>query len=83
MLKLMSQLPWFCIVTPRDWLKNLAPRSQLNQSEVKRNPIVTYPRAFSQRRPIFAWSSDWFIEMSASVVIGQNNYFGFGVTTLS
>ena len=33
-------------------------------------------------RHVFASSSDWFIGLSASVVIGQSNYFGFGVTQL-
>ena len=31
---------------------------------------------------VFALSSDWFIELSTPVVIGQSNCFGFGFTTL-
>ena len=32
---------------------------------------------------VIASSSDWFIGLSASVVIGQSDYFEFGFTTLS
>ena len=52
----------------------------------KPKPIVTYSHAFSRtcRCPhVFASSSDWFIGLSASVVIGQSNYFGSGFTTLN
>ena len=31
----------------------------------------------------FALSSDWFVELFASTVIGQSDYFGFGFVTLS
>ena len=31
----------------------------------------------------FVSSSDWFIELSATVVIGQSNYVGFGFTTFN
>ena len=58
-----------------DWLKNLVPLSQ---------PIVTSSHAFSRawrRLHVFSSSSDWFIRLSAPVVIGQSNYFGFGFTS--
>ena len=61
-------------------------RHFLDQSEVKPKPNVTCSHAFSRawrRSHIFASRSDWFIGLSASVVIGQSNYFGFGFTTLS
>ena len=32
---------------------------------------------------VFASSSDWCIELSACVVIGQSGYFAFGFATLS
>ena len=35
-----------------------------------------------RRLHVFASSSDWFIGLSASSVIGQSNYFGFGFTAL-
>ena len=40
--------------------------------------------AFSRARRklhVFASTSDWFIKLSVSVVIGQSTYFGFGFTT--
>ena len=60
----------------------------LNQSEVKPKPIVACLYAFSRacrRLREFASSSDWLIELSASFLIGQSNYFGFGFgfTTLN
>ena len=57
----------------------------LDQSEVKPKPIVIYLHAFSRAwhgRHVFASSSDWFIGLFTTVVIGQSNYFGFGFTTL-
>ena len=53
---------------------------------VKPKQIVTTSHAFSRpwrRLHIFSLSSDWFIGLSRSVVIGQSNYFGFGFTTLN
>ena len=32
---------------------------------------------------MFASSSDWFIGMTASVVIGQSDYLGLGFITLN
>ena len=69
-----------------DWLKNLAPLLIINQSEVKPRPIVTYSHAFSRAwrwLHVFASSPDWSTELSASLVIGQSNYFGFGFTALN
>ena len=45
---------------------------------------MTYAYAFSRawrRLHVFASSSDWFIGLSASLVIGQSDYFGFRFTT--
>ena len=83
--KVISQLLWFCIATVCDWLKNLAPLF-FDQSEVKPKPIVTCLYAFSRawrRLHVFASSSDWFIGLFTTDVIGQSNYFGFGITTLN
>ena len=47
---------------------------------------MTYSHAFSRAwhgRHVFASSSDWFIGLFTTVVIGQSNYFGFGFTTLN
>ena len=48
---------------------------------------MTYSHAFlalgACRLHLVTLSSDWFIGLSTSVVIGQTDYFGFGFTTLS
>ena len=63
--------------------KSLAPLYQPVRNKPKE--IVTYSYAFScawRRLHVFAWNSDWFIGLSASVLIGQSNDFGFGFATL-
>ena len=78
------QLLWFCIATVCDWLKNLASLSQPIRSKTKINrdlPRRVFPRL--ARLHVFASSSDWFIGLFTTVVVGQSNYFGFGFTTLS
>ena len=55
-------------------------RHFLDQSEVKPKPIVICSHVFSRAwhgRHVFASSSDWFIWLLTTVVIGQSNYFGF------
>ena len=72
--KVISQLFWFLIASPCDWLKFRA--LLFHCSEVKAKPIVTCSHAFSRawrRLHVFAKSSVWFIVPSVSVVIGQNN----------
>ena len=84
MSKVITQLLWFCIATVCVWL-NIS-RHFLNQSEVKSKLIVIYSHAFSRAwhgRHVFASSSDWFIGLFTTVVIGQSNYFGFSFTTLN
>ena len=53
-----------------------------NQSEVKPKPIVartcTFSRALCRQRVITS-SFDWFTGLSPSFLIGQSNYFGFGL----
>ena len=66
------------------WLAKKFLRRFLDQSELKPKRIVTCSHAFSRawrRLHVFASSSDWFIGLSASVVIGQSDNFGFGFTT--
>ena len=41
--------------------------------------LYAFSRAWRQLH-VFATSSDWFIGLSVSVVIGQSDYFGFGFT---
>ena len=43
--------------------------------------MMTFPRA-SGGLHVFASSFDWFTGLSVSCVIGQNDYFGFGFSTL-
>ena len=55
------------------------------QSEVKPKPIVTSMHTFSRalrQLHVFASSFDWFAGLSASFVIGESDFFGFGATTL-
>ena len=47
--------------------------SFINQSEVKPKPILTCLHTFSRA---------WFIGLSASVVIGQSDFYSFGFKTL-
>ena len=76
-LKIISWLLWCCITTRNnttlcDWLKHLAPLSQTTRSKTKtyRDLLATrFPRL-----PVFAScsaSSDWFIGLSASVLIDR------------
>ena len=75
MSKVISQLLWFCIATLCDLCDKIS-RHLINQLEAKPKPIVTCSHAFSRawhRLHVFASSSDWFIGLPASVVIGQSD----------
>ena len=65
----------------------LAEKSRATFSEeVKPKPIVTCPHTFScawRRLHVFGSSSICFTEMSAPVVIGLSNYFGFGLLMIT
>ena len=53
-----------------------------NQSDAKLKPIVTWSHAFTcvwLRLHVFALSSDRFLLLFSSFVIGQSDYFGFGL----
>jgi len=55
----------------------------LNQSEVKREPIVTCSNEFSRALRLshgMTSNSDWFAVLLLSVVSGQSDNFGFGLT---
>ena len=47
--------------------------------------VICYENLQPSYQPIhvFALSCDWFIGLSVSVVIGQSDYFAFGLTTLN
>ena len=71
------------IATLSDWLKRLAPVFQPMRSKPK--PITPRRRDFSRalsELKVIARNCDWFIALSAPVVIGQSNCFGFGFSTV-
>ena len=53
-----------------------------NQSQVKSKPIVTCSHNIS-RASCNCFEFDWTLDFSASLVIGQGNYFGFGFTAFN
>ena len=72
----VSRLLWFCI-SFYDWLTKVAPLSQPK-------PIVLWPHTFSRawrQLDVFDSNCDVLVVLFTSVVIGQSNYFGFGLKT--
>ena len=67
------------IATLSDWLKRFAPVFQPIRSNPKPIPLCTrdLSRASSELQ-VIARNCDWFIALSAPVVIGRSNCFGFG-----
>ena len=60
-------------------------RQFLNQWEAKQKPIAPCTRDFSRalsELQAIAGNCDWLIALSAPVVIGQSNCFGFGFSTV-
>ena len=58
----------------------------LNQSDAKLKPILTWSLAFSRalrRLRGLTLSFDWLIVKLSRVLIGRNDYFGFGFMTLN
>ena len=69
--------------TPNDWLKDS--RQFFNQWDAKPKPIAPCTRDFSRASSelqVIARNCDWFMALSAPVVIGQSNCFGFGFSTV-
>ena len=66
------------IATLSDWLKRLPPVFQPeNQNQNQSHHVhVIFSRALSELQ-IIARNCDWFIALSAPVVIGRSNCFGF------
>ena len=75
--KVVSHLLWFYIALLWEWLKNLAPLSQPIRSKTGR----VFPRLALVKCVRF--DSDWFIGLSATLVIGQSDEFGSGFMTLN
>ena len=71
------------IATLSDWLKSLAPVFQPMRIKTKTNRTmyVLVPRTSSDLK-VIARISDGFIALSAPVVIGRSNSFGFGFLTV-
>ena len=60
-------------------------RQFFNQWESKPKPIAPRTRDFSRASSelhVIARNCDWFMELSAPVVIGRSNCFGFGFSTV-
>ena len=75
----------FVIAIPRlsHWLKRVAP--VFNQGEAKPKPIAPCTRDFSRASSelqVIARNSDWFIALSAPVVIGRSDCFSSGFSTI-
>ena len=70
----MSRLLWFCIATLCDWLKDHVPLYQPIRRKTKTIRDL-HARVFPpwRRLHVLALSFDWFIGLSASVVIDQSN----------
>ena len=71
------------IATLSDWLKDS--HQFFNQWEAKPKPIAPCMRDFSRalsELQVIAKNCDWFIALSAPVVIGRSNCFGFGFSTV-
>ena len=79
-----TPLLWFYFTLLCIWLTKLAPLSQPMRSKTK-NKSRLQSHAFSRawhRLHVSVSSSDWFVVLFTSVVIGQSNYFGFGFTKI-
>ena len=63
-------------------LKKLVPRFHPIKIKTKTKTFLQTFSRHSRLLRAFAWSVDWFTELSASFVIGQIANFGFGLTTL-
>ena len=74
------------IATLSDWLKRLAPVFQpMGRKTKNQKPIAPCRRDFSRASSelqVIARNCDWFIALSAPVVIGRSNCFGFGFSTV-
>ena len=67
-------LPWFSFIVLCDWLRKHVPLSQPIISKTKTNRREMLARVFPRLKHLHMYytsSSDWFIVLFASVVIGQ------------
>ena len=77
-----SRSLWFCFTSICDWLAKLAPHFQPMRYKTNR---VLLARVFARLMLVtcISLNSDWFIALFAPVMIGQSNYFGFGIKTFN
>ena len=68
--KVISRLLCFCIATLYDWLKKFAPLSHPVRSKTKTNRDLLVSSRAWHRLHVFTLSANWFIGLSASLVIG-------------
>ena len=67
------------ITTLSDWLKRLVAVFQPTRSKAKTNrTLYTQFSQASSKLQVIARNCDWFIALSAPVLIGRSNCFGFG-----
>ena len=72
------------IATNSDWLKRLAPVFQPMRSKPKPIPPCTRDFSFaSSQLQVISRNCDWLMALSAPVVIGRSNCFGFGFSTIT
>ena len=72
------------IATHSDWLKRLAPVFQPMRSKPKPIPPCTRGFSFaSSQLQVISRNCDWLMALSALVVIGRSNCFGFGFSTIT
>ena len=71
------------IATLSDWLKRPAPVFQPVRSKTKAIAACTrdFSRALSELQ-LIARNCDWFIALTAPVLIGRSNRVGFGFSTV-
>ena len=83
MLKVISELLWFKITSLSDWFKVLAPLFQQIRSETKTNRAsrvhIFSPFVSATCNYFEFWLVYWIV---SAFLIGQSNYFGFGLTAL-
>ena len=72
------------IATLGDWLIRLVPAFQPTRIKTKTNiaPCARDSSRASSELQVIARNCDWFIALSAPVVIGRSNCFGFGFSTV-
>ena len=69
----------YAIATLSDWLKRHAP--VFRPMRTNRTTYARFSHALSEGH-IIARNCDWFIVLFVPVVIGRNNCFGFGFSTV-